>query len=103
MSSVGVNVGVMTTAQENLSKYSEEISSLVEELETLKNQLPAHWQGDDLELFTASFVEFKSKLQDLPMVISEISKWTGETSQKYVDSSLVSSANLSSIFGGAGV
>lgn len=97
---VGVNAAVMNDSKLNLGRYSEAISGLIDELNALKRQLPAHWQGDDLELFIAQFTDFEKKLSQLPAVINSIASWTGDTTAEYMASQDTTKANLGSIYGG---
>lgn len=97
---VGVDSSVMADSQLNLGNYSEKIADLIDELEALKNQLPAHWEGDDLDLFTMQFNDFEQKLSELPAVISSIASWAGDTTSKYVESETSTKASFGTIFGG---
>lgn len=97
---VGVNAAVMSDSQSNLSNHSQTIADLIDDLEGLKNQLPSHWEGDDLELFTAQFVDFKNKLSELPGVITSIVNWAGNTTDDYLANQAKNLSDFIDIYNG---
>jgi len=79
---VGVTDGMVGVC-EDLQQQSVKIQGYIEELEALKNQLPNDWEGEDLETLLTEFAGFKSKLDELQVIIKSIADWGFSAHEAY--------------------
>lgn len=97
---VGVDVPKMQYACEQLKNHAGEISMLIDMLDSMEKKLPSIWEGEDIELLNVKFEKFKSELQQLPDVISDIARWGEETTENYKADELKSRIGINEVFGG---
>lgn len=95
---LGVNASMGDTCT-NLNTKAGKIQQCIEDLETLKNQLPNDWEGEDLDMLMAEFEGFKSKLTEIPIVVKSIADWGTSTCGAYMGHASRTADRISQILG----